>query len=708
LQAPVPTNPFDEQDSPNSRRVDYRGFNSSYPQLVEQPNIRLNDEMKNSPPSNTSAPQYKNPFSDSPQELQAPVLGSEFLQTGHHPSLQPAPKQMEPKMEFTVLLIGRTGSGKSTFVNIAGNLMANKSFTDERIISIDQVDQFRTEAGKNIKIKLCKNTNHTASSKSILQSTQTVSQTTKCTTYTFTNDQYVLNLIDTPGLCDTKGEEADKQNLINILSMLKKYSEIHAVCLMYKNSDFRIDKQLKLLFDEIKQMLTDRCKENLIICFTFAPNSYDGTAMDTLNKMEISISNPLYFENKCLFNLLRQEGIIENQSKQDYLNDSENNWKRNKTQFDKVFELLNKMVPFNPDSLIKMSICTNLLSSIIAEQTAQIDEIVQLTCNIEDKKTSLLQNKKILESTNNFQSTKAVLVPKKVKKERETTSSVDISPNKATVCTDCNKICHKNCSVKEVMESGNPNIKKCRAFNNESICKICHHGFTAHIHRKKINIMKKEIVEITEYEQVQEDHIDEKKKEQYTNAEKAIELLEDEIKKENAKIQIFDIKKIGKLKIILYLYQKIKTQSIGFFTEHLIDHINIKIKALEKDPSLSAKRRALAIKVFEDVLKQYRILRGSSLEVDVYLNEPEKQEIANLIDAQYKSYEEDCQESQQSRPAGFPNTKQTTNQNIMLLHLDADKSMVPAEPQEDRRRTNTFLDKKELVSFVATERHRLE
>ncbi|CAI4220645.1 unnamed protein product [Auanema sp. JU1783] len=100
---------------------------------------------------------------------------------------------------YNILLIGETGSGKSTLINYLTNYFNNGSPEEPRIA---------------IPTKYHKATEKYQSSEKDLYDA-TKSKTSECATYGFKKANRHYNFIDTPGLSDTEGTERDAWYFIN-------------------------------------------------------------------------------------------------------------------------------------------------------------------------------------------------------------------------------------------------------------------------------------------------------------------------------------------------------------------------------------------------------------------------------------------------------------------------------------------------------------
>ena len=239
-----------------------------------------------------------------------------------------------------LLVIGRSGAGKTTLINSFTNLFHDKSYSDERLISITQNFELRDLNGKLIKIKLQSNIKDFALKQSDNEKGQQCSQTEKCNIYTFEREDLILSLIDTPGLGDTRGIKQDKENVAHIVNGVQVLSDFNAICLVHKGSDSRVDDMLKYLIHELKGMLTKECKNNFILCFTGVVNKFKIDALPAINSMGIPTERMVYFENDCLIPPQRLPSRDE-----DYEEMADRFWISNKKNYLNAIKLAFKMTP---------------------------------------------------------------------------------------------------------------------------------------------------------------------------------------------------------------------------------------------------------------------------------------------------------------------------------------------------------------------------
>jgi hypothetical protein len=125
------------------------------------------------------------------------------------------------KSHVTCMVLGETGSGKSTVINTLTNYFMSGSPSD---LKVSIPTKFHTQ-----------NVHGSRHS----ERDQSQSMTNDCTTYTFRDPRgsdRVIEIIDTPGLADTRGAKQDEINMELILKAAEKAKSLSAIILVVNGS----------------------------------------------------------------------------------------------------------------------------------------------------------------------------------------------------------------------------------------------------------------------------------------------------------------------------------------------------------------------------------------------------------------------------------------------------------------------------------------
>ncbi|XP_054879785.1 uncharacterized protein LOC129354306 [Poeciliopsis prolifica] len=186
------------------------------------------------------------------------------------------------KRHKTILLVGETGAGKSTFINALVNFTMGVKFQDEVWLQIvEEVDH----------------------------------ETSEVTVYEIFGFEgkampYSLSIIDTPGFGSTRGIEHDvniSQRLFDLFQSVDGVHAIHGVGLVMKASDNRLSDRLMYILNSIMSLFGKNIEDNIVALIT---HSMEDT-MNVIQALEVSTikcakdekKQPVYF----LFNNCQSE-----------------------------------------------------------------------------------------------------------------------------------------------------------------------------------------------------------------------------------------------------------------------------------------------------------------------------------------------------------------------------------------------------------------
>jgi AIG1 family len=183
------------------------------------------------------------------------------------------------KGKVTIIIVGETGVGKTAFMNLLANVCAGRP-----------VDQFRQE--------------HNLHNESNLDKNQ--SQTNDAMMYTFDRrDGVQLRILDTPGLCDTRGLEQDKEHKKSIAEKIRAQIQmLDAVIIMANGTVERVGPGVEYALHTLASMFPRSIADNIGFMFTNVPdalsfNFQPETLPKEIRHAEVwTIQNPVAQFNK--------------------------------------------------------------------------------------------------------------------------------------------------------------------------------------------------------------------------------------------------------------------------------------------------------------------------------------------------------------------------------------------------------------------------
>ena len=193
--------------------------------------------------------------------------------------------QLRPFKEVNILLLGETGVGKSTWINAFSNYMKFETLQDaeasDTFVSLIPSKFTLCDEESFNELEVC-----TGEDKNeFLNPGQ--SSTQGCKTHRFVVDDLSVNLIDTPGVADTRGDEQDKENFQNILETIARFDELHGICILLKPNEARMSLTFRYFIKELLTYLHRDASSNIIFCFTNSRSTLfrPGETMRTLKEV---------------------------------------------------------------------------------------------------------------------------------------------------------------------------------------------------------------------------------------------------------------------------------------------------------------------------------------------------------------------------------------------------------------------------------------
>ncbi|PKC02375.1 hypothetical protein RhiirA5_504074 [Rhizophagus irregularis] len=359
-----------------------------------------------------------------------------------------------------ILLLGGTGTGKSTIINMMANYFLDGTLENPKVVIPTKYFEVTENAfGRN----------DTEAKVGDL----TRSQTTKCCNYEFKhpeNPSCNFVFIDTPGMSDTNGIEQDDKNIQEIINTAIDAGSLTAIIIIASGTEARVTPTIKNTLTRLANNLPDEIvSNNLLLILTKCTKSSASFSEDVFAK-EIAKPKKIFYMDNQIFCA----------DPQIWLND-EDEYSTVKHQWDKSFKtfsnLLKIITEMNATSTEAFTTMRELRNKIKSE----IVTISQTTTNIQQVQDKLEAAYKALRKTGdqknsfaNYTTTEEITIKKPIQKD-----------TKDTLCTTHMRdgtICHENCQLEVNFESGSSHFIRCSCMGQDGKCRICGCEPSSHYH----------------------------------------------------------------------------------------------------------------------------------------------------------------------------------------------------------------------------------
>lgn len=337
------------------------------------------------------------------------------------------------KMQKTIMVVGPTGSGKSTLIEGIVNYVLGVSWDDDcRFKLID------LKGDEKVK-----------------KNDQTLSQTDWITSYCLNwtkgfQIDFNLNIIDTPGFGDTRGIVRDKELVEQVRQFFTStgdqgVDELNAVCFVVKASEVRLTPTMRYIFDSILAVFGNDIEKHIHILMTFADGD-EPPALNAVKAANVPFQKAFAFNNSALF---------VNPAK------SPNGtffWKMGKKSFEDFFIALKFMEARSLKLTSRVLQKRRQLEIDIMNIQRQVREGTDKLAEIHQHETILDQHRREADANKNF--TAEVTKPK--------CEQVALDPGvHTTTCFICNRTCHERCAFAD-----NADKASCSAMK-DGYCQEC-------------------------------------------------------------------------------------------------------------------------------------------------------------------------------------------------------------------------------------------
>jgi len=233
------------------------------------------------------------------------------------------------------LVVGKTGSGKSTLINSFVNHYFRIPHEKEKLILIPYK-----------KGQKCSFPEHERNyDPNEVNGKPGESKTQKYHIYPFENDERKIVIIDTPGIGDTRGPKQDKKNIEQIIEGVKKIGQIQGIICVI-NSESRSDQSLKYCVDEIKKIMTSSFLDRFfVICTKTNRISKEVKSVyDEIFGTELSKDRWFAMDNLEFCDDIQDEKEIEDSDDEDsHVNKGV--WEIGSKIFEKIYKKVSRLAP---------------------------------------------------------------------------------------------------------------------------------------------------------------------------------------------------------------------------------------------------------------------------------------------------------------------------------------------------------------------------
>lgn len=424
---------------------------------------------------------------------------------------------LDPFEECNILILGRTGVGKSTWINALANYLTYPTLDDA--LEADSLSwiipfafkTYRTnENGEYEPVKVqvgfgSHSADTTAARKVGVDehdgsTGQSATQRTVVHRVQIGNCQ--IRLIDTPGIGDTRGASQDQENMADILSVLRSYPKLHGIMILLKPNEQKLDLMFKFCIQELLAHLHRDAASNIAFGFTNTrgTNYQPGDSFDPLSELLRKFSDidiTLRKHNVYCFDSESFRYLAAYKQQNQSLGQLEENcrsWEYSVGESKRLLNYFKELKPHQVTStinlyetrvrVVKMTEPMALIAQAIKSSIAVNEDEMEKLAESRESRKELEKTLKVKVST---------LVASPVDQPRTTCHHTDCIRHASTgswgldgkqvLKTVYKSMCHSPCYLTgiKVEDVGNAGLRGCWAMDGDT-CKICKHSWTVHLH----------------------------------------------------------------------------------------------------------------------------------------------------------------------------------------------------------------------------------
>ncbi|KAK7880099.1 hypothetical protein WMY93_033239 [Mugilogobius chulae] len=314
----------------------------------------------------------------------------------------------------TILLVGATGTGKSTLINALVNYVMGVQFKDKVWFEIIADEKDRPQSD---------------------------SQTSEISVYEIFGFEgktvpYSLTIIDTPGYGDTRGKAHDEivtQKLQNLFTVPDGVAVIDAVGFVLKASENRLDERMACIFNSVTSLFAKDLEKNIVVMMTHSDGGEPTNALQALEDAKIQCARdknhvPIYFQ----FNNRQKEEIKAERGVERAASFAFGTTEYGMKDFT---DFLGETQPKSLTNTIKVLKERERLTACMQNLEGRVKEVEMKQRAIENNREQLQKHQQEMEKNKKFT----------INVEETYKDKVDIDgwwDNKAVTCSRCEENCH--------------------------------------------------------------------------------------------------------------------------------------------------------------------------------------------------------------------------------------------------------------------------
>lgn len=351
----------------------------------------------------------------------------------------------------SILIIGETGSGKSTFVNMLANNFYGGTLDNLKIA---------------IPTSYFKETNihgiEKHSESNVTDRTQ--AQTKNATTYKFGD----FCVIDTPGINDTNGLERDDANMEIILNAAINAESLSCIILVLNGTMARVTSNVKALMTRLKGSLPNSVMDNIVVvCTMCRPDTCNIVDFKEIGIKPVNI----FFFNNTAFSSNPSQWNEDNKPM------LEMEWTSSMKTASRLISEIAEMSFISCEDFKRIRDLRNSIKADLHKAKMEMVSIQNLQEEMELAITTATSAENDINDNKNFT----------VKKNISQVVFVE-TPYHSTICGNCNSVCHSHCGLNETRTKGDPTLSGCSCIDpSTGTCTTCtgNCSYTQHYHSRQ-------------------------------------------------------------------------------------------------------------------------------------------------------------------------------------------------------------------------------